>query len=124
MRFLLDQNVANSVAETLRDLGHEVEFVRDVLAANAADQLVAAWAEYEGCVLVSHDKDFQQLAPQIPHGQNARFRRLSRIWLRCSEPRAAERMRLFAREIEWEWERRDGQKMLIHIFDQGFKTHR
>jgi predicted nuclease of predicted toxin-antitoxin system len=102
MRFLLDHNVPNSVAEALRDLGHDVVLVREILPTDASDPLVGTAAEQDNRVLVSLDRDFQKLDPQRPEGHRARFKRLSRIWLRCSPARCAARLRLFIREIEWE----------------------
>jgi hypothetical protein len=40
-------------------------------------------------ILVSFDGDFEAISPRIPKRQRARFRKLSRIWLRCGEPQAA-----------------------------------
>ena len=127
MRFLLDNNVPNSVADTLCGLGHDVALVRDVLSADAADPLVALTAESAGRVLISLDRDFQAIDPLKPDGRRPRFRRLSRIWLRCRPSRSAERIRLFIREIEWEEKAHAEQsipKMNLHLFDNGFKTHR
>jgi hypothetical protein len=53
-------------------------------------------------VLVSMDGDFRSLAPRAGIGRN-RFRRLSRIALRCSEPRAAGRVKAAMSLIEHEW---------------------
>jgi predicted nuclease of predicted toxin-antitoxin system len=92
MRFLLDENVPASVAEMLLGKGHEAEFIRDHVPAGAPDPLVAAIAEQLDAVLVSFDGDFEKIAPRIPRGVRARFRHLSRIWMRCQEPRAAARL--------------------------------
>ena len=89
---MLDENVPVSVSDALGALGHNIEFVRDLLPAGAVDPLVAAAAEEEQRVLVSFDGDFESISPRIPVGQKARFRRLSRIWLRCSEYQAAQRL--------------------------------
>ena len=127
MKFLLDNNVPNRVAVTLRELGHDVALVRELLSHDASDPLVAVAAEQAGRVLVSLDRDFKQLDPTRPDGYRARFRRLSRIWLRCRPSRSAERVKLFIREIEWE-EKAHAElgipKMNLHLFDNGFKTHR
>jgi predicted nuclease of predicted toxin-antitoxin system len=93
MRLLLDQNVADSVAAVFRELGHTVHLVRDILPADSPDPLIAAVAELDSYVLVSHDRDFETIAPRIPKGSRARFRKLSRISLECSEAQAALRIR-------------------------------
>jgi predicted nuclease of predicted toxin-antitoxin system len=127
MRFLLDQNVPNSVAVALDELGHDVVLVRDILPTDASDPLVGTAAEQDNRVLVSLDRDFQKLDPQRPEGYRVRFRRLSRIWLKCTPARCSARIRLFIREIEWEQKAHAEQslpKMNLHLFENGFKTHR
>jgi Domain of unknown function (DUF5615) len=91
MHFLLDENVPLDVAEMLRANGHTAEYIRDYVPPGAPDPLVATVAEELKAVLVSFDGDFQKIAPRIPHGQRARFRKLSRIHLCCGEPQAAQR---------------------------------
>jgi predicted nuclease of predicted toxin-antitoxin system len=93
MRLLLDQNVADSVAAVFREFGHTVHLVREILPANSPDSLIAAVAGLDSYVLVSHDRDFEAIAPRIPKGSRARFRKLSRISLECNEAQAASRIR-------------------------------
>jgi hypothetical protein len=84
-------------------------------------------SELEGCILVSVDKDFKQIAPRIPKGTRARFRKLSRISLDCFEPRAAERVKAAMSLIEAEFEFAQSSpdsRMFITIQDRGIKTHR
>lgn len=103
MRFMLDENVPVSVSDALGELGHDIEYVRDLLPAGAVDPLVAALAEEDHRILVSFDGDFQTISPRIPVGQKARFRRLSRIWLRCTEFQAAQRLQRAMTFIEAEF---------------------
>lgn len=100
MHFLLDQNVAKAVAETLVELGHSCEFSRALIPPNADNPLVAIAAEETGAILVSHDNDFKTIAPRVVHGQRNRFRKLSRIALQCPEPQAAQRLRELMPVIE------------------------
>jgi predicted nuclease of predicted toxin-antitoxin system len=100
MQLLLDQNVANSVAAVFRDFGHTVHLVREILPSDSPDPLIAAVAELDSYVLVSHDRDFQAIAPRIPKGSRARFRKLSRISLECNEAQAANRIRQTMSYIE------------------------
>jgi predicted nuclease of predicted toxin-antitoxin system len=100
MHLLLDQNVANSVAAVFREFGHTVQLVREILPADSPDPLIAAVAEIDGYVLVSHDRDFETIAPRIPKGSRARFRKLSRISLECSESQAAARVKQSIKYIE------------------------
>ena len=80
-----------SVQSTIQDLGHVVEYIRDFVPPGSPDPIVATVTEELEYILVSFDGDFQKIAPKIPEGHRARFRRLCRIWMRCSEPQAAQR---------------------------------
>lgn len=127
MRLLLDHNVPVSVAEVFRARGHEVHLVSDILPTDSPDQLIATVSQEQGWILVSCDRDFKTIAPRVPHGMRARFRRLSRISLECSEPQAAKRveaaMTLIESEFEIAQESAD-KRMLIVIQNSGIKTHR
>jgi predicted nuclease of predicted toxin-antitoxin system len=92
MRFMLDENVPVDMADMLIQHGHTAEFIRDYVPPGSADLIVAAVSEQENCVLISFDGDFEVIAPRVPHGHRARFRKLSRIWMRCYEPDGAERL--------------------------------
>ena len=72
--------------------GHEAVFIRDYVPPGWPDPLVATVAQELDAVLVSFDGDFQLIAPRIPKGHRQRFQKLSRIWLRRSEPQAAKRL--------------------------------
>lgn len=88
---MLDENVPQDVADVLNARGHQAEFVREYVVPGAPDQVVATASEELDAILVSFDGDFETIAPRIPKGQRARFRKLSRVWLRCGEPQAAAR---------------------------------
>lgn len=127
MRFMLDENVPNSVSEMLVRLGHEVEWIRDYVPPGAVDPLVAIVAEELDVVLVSFDGDFQQIAPRVPHGHRARFRRLSRIWMRCTEPQAAQRLERAMPLIESEYAlaaQRADTRMQIQVSNSFIRTDR
>jgi predicted nuclease of predicted toxin-antitoxin system len=88
--------------------------------------LVAAVAEMNEAVLVSLDSDFGTLAPRAGLGRT-RFRRLSRIALKCSEPQAVGRIKAALSLIEHEWEfarsSKDG-RMIIEIHNSVIRTIR
>jgi predicted nuclease of predicted toxin-antitoxin system len=92
MRFMLDENVPVDMADMLIQHGHAAEFIRDYVPPGAGDVLVATISEQQNCVLISFDGDFESIAPRVPRGHRARFRRLSRIWMRCDEPDGAPRL--------------------------------
>lgn len=79
-----------------------------------------------GAVLVSLDSDFKSLAPRAGVGK-LRFRTLSRIGIKCSEPQAAKRIAAAMSLIEHEWElsQRSGDKrMIIEIGQTTIRTIR
>jgi predicted nuclease of predicted toxin-antitoxin system len=92
MYFMLDENVSQDVADLLVEQGHKAEFIREYVFPGSPDQVVATASEELQSVLVSFDGDFETISPRIAKGQRRRFRRLSRIWMRCSEPQAAHRL--------------------------------
>ncbi|WP_164523197.1 DUF5615 family PIN-like protein [Sphingomonas koreensis] len=103
MRFLTDQNIPDSVGDMLIEHGHEVTRLRDVAAPDAPDELVAAVAEQQEMILVTADDDFdRKVAPRIPRGYKARFKRLSRITMRCNFPQIRGRLELFLPLIDSE----------------------
>jgi predicted nuclease of predicted toxin-antitoxin system len=61
MRLLADENIPASVIARLRDLGHDIEWVR-VDAPGAADATILARSESENRILLTFDKDFGELA--------------------------------------------------------------
>lgn len=127
MRLLLDQNVPDSVATVFRDHGHDVILLRDILPTDTVDPVVATVSEIEQAVLVSSDGDFDNIAPRVPDGQKRRYRRLSRITLKCKAPRAARRVAAAMSLIEAEFEiarsSRD-PRMFIVISDSYIRTNR
>lgn len=58
MRFLLDNNLSNTLATGLREAGHNVLHVRDVDLGAADDATVLGFARDERRVLISADTDF------------------------------------------------------------------
>jgi predicted nuclease of predicted toxin-antitoxin system len=127
IRLLLDHNVPDSVGTVFMAHGHIVQHVRDILPTDSSDPLVATISEFDGCVLVSCDRDYNVIAPRVPIGQRARFRKLSRISLECNEYQAAQRVEEAMSFIEMEYDiastRRD-HRMHIVIQNNGMKTLR
>lgn len=61
MRFLLDSHLPPALAVALRNLGHECEEARKLVAPDAADTEIAAVANQLGTVVLSKDADFVDL---------------------------------------------------------------
>lgn len=104
MKFILDENVPVSVRAVLEKNGHAVELIVDHTARGSTDPIVATVSEKLDAVLVSFDGDFEKIAPRVPEGAQRRYKRLSRIWLRCSEYQAAQRLGKTLELIESEFD--------------------
>lgn len=124
---MLDENVPADVAAMLQEHGHRSEFIRDYVPPGSADAIVATVAEQQECILVSFDRDFELIAPRVLHGHRARFKRLSRIWMRCSEPRGAVRLRsaldLVISEFALAQSRAD-KRLWFWVGQDWLRTHR
>ncbi len=127
MRLLLDQNVPNSVATVFADRGYTVLHLRDLVAPDSPDPIVATVSELENAVLVSSDGDFDKIAPRVPDGQRRRFRKLSRITLKCKPSRAAQRIAAAMSLIEAEYEIAQNSRdprMIVVVGDSFIRTNR
>lgn len=127
MHFILDENVPMSVAEMLERNGHDAEFIRDFVPPGSPDPLVATVSEALNAILITFDSDFQHVAPRVPKGQRARFKSLSKIWMRCSEPDAADRLDSALSLIEFEFDLaqlRADRRMHIRVGTSFIRTDR
>jgi predicted nuclease of predicted toxin-antitoxin system len=61
MRLLVNENVTKTVIEELRERGHDVLSVKESMRSEADDTILAR-AQSESRVVVTHDKDFGDLA--------------------------------------------------------------
>lgn len=61
MRWLADENVAATVIRELRQRGHDVLSVKESLRSES-DDVILARAQTEQRIVVTHDKDFGELA--------------------------------------------------------------
>jgi predicted nuclease of predicted toxin-antitoxin system len=127
VRLLLDHNIPASVAEVFVAHGHEVTKLADVLPVKSDDDDIAGFAEIEGFVLVSIDRDFRKIAPRIPTGRKKQFMRLSRISLTCFEPNAVARLEAAMSFIHLEYEVAQNsldRRMIVEIGDRVIRTVR
>ena len=69
MKILTDETVSNSTIQFLRNLGNDVLDVREVGLGGKPDEDVAAFAQAEQRIIVTHDKDFGDLLrrPSMSH---------------------------------------------------------
>lgn len=127
MKFFADHNVTESVCQLLERRGHEVVRLRDELPPDSPDPVVAKYAEQIDAVLISHDRDFNKIAPRIPRGGKTRFRRLSRTHLQCDYPDAENRVSAALGLVEFEWnlaQQKADKRIHIVIQKSGIKTNR
>lgn len=61
MRFLVNENVSATVIAKLRERGHDVLSVKESMQSEA-DDVILAKAQIEHRLVVTHDKDFGELA--------------------------------------------------------------
>jgi predicted nuclease of predicted toxin-antitoxin system len=61
VRFLLNENIPGTVIQALRDYGHDVVSVKEIMAGNP-DRLILERAQGENRLLVTQDKHFGELA--------------------------------------------------------------
>ena len=66
LRFLADHCVSNSVVRTLRDAGHEVLRLREVLPVESPDRMVIAKAQEIDAILLSMNGDFADIVTYPP----------------------------------------------------------
>ena len=61
MRFLVNENVTGTVIQELRQRGHDVLSVKESMRSEQ-DDVILARAQTEQRIIVTHDKDFGELA--------------------------------------------------------------
>ncbi len=126
MKIFIDQCVPDSAGRAFQQMGHEVVYLREKIAASSPDPLVAAVAEANNAILVSLDGDFKKIAQRRGIGRRG-LRDLSFIKLSCRESRAAERVAIAMSLIEHEWRlalaSRD-RRLFMEISDSVIRTNR
>jgi len=126
LRVFIDQCVPDSAGKAFKECGHEVIYLREKIATNSPDPLVAAVAEANNAILVSLDADFKKIARR--HGVGKReFRKLSLIKLSCRESRCFERIAEAMTLIIHEWnlaQQSQDRRLFIDIMDGVIRTYR
>ena len=109
-RFLTDHNVPDSVGRVLLDLGHDVVRLRDVMAIDTTDPVVARAAIEDRRVLVSWDKDFTKQRFMTP-----RFAGLSRLSMSGPEMEGAARLEAVFDIVSFALQRAAGTPVTIRV---------
>lgn len=123
--FFTDQNIPDSVGRFLISSGHTLIRLRDVMATTTPDPIIAVACSRAGHVLVSHDRDFRQIAKRLKITQRQYHNSLHRIMLKCLEPDDVSRMTEALSLVESEWLlAKDGRPMVIEIGPQSIRIDR
>ena len=69
MKFLADENIANSVVQKLRNPGFDIKDVKENNLRGAADRTLIRIADKEERIIITHDKNFGGVLtqPNIKH---------------------------------------------------------
>jgi predicted nuclease of predicted toxin-antitoxin system len=123
--FFTDNCVPDSVGSALKDAGHDVTRLRDVMDTDTADPVIAVACAQAGQVLVSHDPDFRRISRDLRITQRQYRNSLHRIQLRCPEPNGAQRIVAALSLIEFEWGLvQPNRPMVIEITDVAIRVCR
>ena len=124
MLLLIDENVPNSVARFFVERGHDVHFVRDLLPAGSPDPVIAVVGDRLSAIVVTWDRDFEQIVKRVPEGNRTPFRRLGRISFRCNETKGRQLVERWIDHIEFHYQRAlnaDDFRMILQIQESGLK---
>lgn len=119
--------MAESVCRFLEERGHEVTRLSAVLPTDTPDPIVAKVAQDAGMILISDDQDFKQIAGRKPNAQKPRFKKLSRVNMKCKHAVAPTRLAAAITLIEFEFEiaqARSDQRMIIDVQPTLIRTLR
>ena len=115
MQLLIDQNVPRSVADYLETRGHAALHVKDVLGPTATDQVIVAYANRIGAVVVTwNHKHFKREVTRATQQK----RRVGRISFCCPENMGVQRAKQCMELVEAEYglaQQRHDKRILIEI---------
>lgn len=128
IRFLIDENIPESVGHFLAERGHYVFFAREALGVSSPDPLIAFSAETEGLVVVTHDRDFRRFSRLLPVGFRQQFQRgAGRVSVEVIETRALTRVQEEIDAIEFHYAQavKTRRRLMLRINETGIQitTH-
>lgn len=101
--FFTDNDVEDAVGDLLRDSGHDLTRLRDVMLADSPDPVVDANCRENGLVLITHNyKHFKRIARELAVS-GAAVKRLSRIDMEIHQSDGPRRIAEVLHLIEAEW---------------------
>jgi hypothetical protein len=121
--FFTDNDVEDAVGDLLKDSGHSVTRLREVMLKDSPDPVVDANCRQYGLVLVTHNwKHFRRIARELDLG-SGKVKHLSRIDMELHQSDGPRRMEEALPLIEAEWCRRGGVGLQISICKQVVRIH-
>jgi hypothetical protein len=121
--FFTDNDVEDAVGDFLRDSGHSVQRLRDVMLDDSPDPVVDANCRENGLVLITHNyKHFKRIAHDLRRA-GVPLKPLSRIDMECHQTEAVERLKALLPIIEAEWNRKSGVGVRISICKATVRIH-
>lgn len=124
--FFTDHNVPESACQSLLDLGHKLTRLRECMATDSRDPLVALACTNAGQVLVTHDRDFRDLVKRLQVTKRQYRSKLHRVQLMCDEPLSAQRLQECIKLVESEWkianERR--KPLIVELYNHFIRIYR
>lgn len=121
--FFTDNDVEDAVGDFLRDSGHTVQRLRDVMLRNSPDPIVDANCRENGLVLITHNyKHFRRIAHTL-RVEGIALKPLSRVDMECHQSEAVERLKSLLPHIELEWQRKQGVGLRISVGKATFRIH-
>lgn len=125
--FFTDNDVEDAVGDYLRESGHSVIRLREVMLTDSPDPIVDANCRQHGLVLVTHNwKHFRRIARELELGGadvNAKIKALSRIDMELHQSDGPRRMAEALPLIEAEWRRVRGVGLRISICKEVVRIH-
>jgi len=124
--FFTDNDIPDSVGEFLKDSGHDLTRLRDVMLTTSADPIVATACRESQLVLVTHNiKDFRKIAKDYEITKKEADG-LCRVEMGCDQVRARERIEEALDVVEAEWRRlgRTKSGLIIHIGNSFIRIYR
>jgi Domain of unknown function (DUF5615) len=111
--FFTDNDVEDAVGDFLRESGHEVIRLREVMLADSADPVVDANCRENGLVLITHNyKHFRKIARELEMDSRA-VKRVNRIDMEIHQSQGPKRMSEVLYLIEHEWSKGCGLEASI-----------
>ena len=103
MRFLADNDLPEDVVLCLGSRGHEVTRLRDVMAPNSPDRMVAKWAhDHHAVILTCNVKHFKPLVGWNPRHGYRQYRHAGLLGFECGQAAALRRLEEFITVVEFE----------------------